>query len=360
MIVRTRIFTTLLFLSLLLEFPLQVLAAINEGGARLVFLSNRDRRNASDRRFDVFLYDLKSLKAENLTKGMTGVVIRSDAQPRINLKKNLVVFISSQDRSFIALDLGTRVFTKVAPVAYEATSYSISPDGEALLYTERVGQTLQVFEVEIAGGTPRNLTKNNYNNFEASYSPDGTQIAFVCTSDGSNSVAVMKRNGSGQRILTNRFGDDRYPRWSPDSRKLVLSSSRSGSTDTEYDLYMIDASGANFTLFHQSKAYNALPVFSPDNSYVAWVTNARGDLHKDIVIKELPGGLLRPLTFEMNGANDHFSIGDGGRIIVFENSTPADSEIWMYDLRTKMMTNVSNHKGRDILPSMDELNQELR
>lgn len=358
---RARIFVAAgLLLILLPEFPTQVLRSADRGETRVVFLSNRDCSTEPGRGFDVFLLDLKNMKTENLTRGLPGLAIRSNSLPKLDTKKNSAIFISYDGRSLVALNIATRTVTKIVNVTYEATSYAVSPDGDALLYVERVDSTLQLLEVDVAGGTPRNLTSNPHNNFEASYSPAGKKIAYVCDADGSNSITVMNRNGKDQKILTNLFGDDRYPHWSPDCKKIIFSSSRSGSTDAEYHLYAIDASGRNLKLFYQSKAFNAFPVYSPDDKYVAFVTNARGGMHKDIMIKELASGLIRTVTHEMNDANDTFSIGDGGRIIVFENSGPLDSEIWMYDVQSKKMKNLSNHQDRDSSPAMDEHSQGSR
>jgi len=340
-----------------LIFVLQEVGAAGGGDTRVVFLSNRDRLERPGREFDIFLLDLASSKSENLTLQLKAVVVRSNSQPRLITRRNSVVFLSFNERALIELNLGTKQVTKITDVAYEATSYTVSPDGNTLLYIERGDSTRQVFEVDLASGVSRNVTRNCYNNFEASYSPDGKRIVYICDKDGSNSIAVMNRDGSEQTILTNRFGDDRYPHWSPDGKKIVFSSSRSGATDAEYHLYTIDANGKNFKLFYQSKAYNSSPVFSPDNKYVAFVSNGRGGMHKDIILKELGSGLVKPITFELNDANGKFAIGDGGKVIVFENSGPIDSEIMLYDVRLKKMKNLTSGKGRDLAPSLGEGHQ---
>lgn len=324
---------------------------------RVVFLSNRDRLTEPGRGFDVMMLDRKSLKTENLTRGMADVVVRSNSQPRLDSRKNLVLFISYLGRSLVALNLETRTVTKIVDIAYEATNYTISPDGETILYVERVDSVLQLLEVDVVGGVPRNLSHNRHNNFEASYSPNGRFITYVCTADGSNSIAVMNRTGSEQKLVTNNFGDDRYPHWSSDSKKIIFSSSRSGTTDAEYHLYTIDAGGGDFKLLYQSKAFNAFPVFSPDNTYVAFVTNGRGGMHKDIVIKNLASGLIRPITFELNDSNERFSICDGGKSIVFENSGPVDSRIMHYDVRSETTKPLTSGKGRNLAPSTGEANQ---
>ena len=256
--------------------PLLLLVVTPASGAgppdtkRIAFLSDRE---SAKRAFDLFLLDPENLTSVNLTGPLKDLVIRSTSRPQFHRDRRSLIFIAYQPLSFIELSLDTRQLRTIVDVSYEATEYELAPDGKALLYTEKVDTSLQLFEVDLDTGVKRNLTRNVHNNIEPSYSHDGRAIVYVCDSDGSRSIAIMNRDGTGQRILTNPFGEDRFPRFSPDDHRVIFSSSRSNVRDGDLHLYLVDREGTNLRLFHQGDAFNDHPFWSPDSSCVAYTSN---------------------------------------------------------------------------------------
>ncbi len=321
----------------------------NRKNKSLVFLSDRDRSN---REFDLYIMDLDTLKPINLTGPIREVSVRSNSLPKLDHIRNSVFFISFNPRSLVELNPVTRTVKKITDIRYEAADYCISPDGNSVVYTEKEGSAVQLFGIDLVRGGKRNLSNNRFNNVEASYSHDGSRVVYVCDQDGSNSIAIMNRDGSNQKVLTNAFGDDRYPKFSPDDATIVFSSSRSGMTDSDYDLFTIDATGGNFTLFHDSNAFDTQPDFFPDNGYVAFVSDARGPSFRDIFLKDLKTGSVNMVTSGLSYFSGNFHIGEDGRFIVFENTGPADSEIYLYEIHGQKMRNITRHPSRDISPSL--------
>lgn len=95
------------------------------------------------------------------------------------------------------------------------------------------------------------------------------------------------------------------------------------------------------------------PSFSPDYRYVAFVSNARGSLHKDNLLKYIDSAHVKMVTYELDGFNENFVIGGNGRFILFENTNLVDSEIMMYDVQSKETKNLTNSKSRDISPVLN-------
>ena len=52
------------------------------------------------------------------------------------------------------------------------------------------------------------------------FSPDGRRIAFTSNREQQGEVYVMNADGSGQKRLTRRAGDDWAPDFSPDGKRL--------------------------------------------------------------------------------------------------------------------------------------------
>jgi dipeptidyl aminopeptidase/acylaminoacyl peptidase len=105
-------------------------------------------------------------------------------------------------------------------------------------------------------------------------SPDGKTVAYVLTTvdlpgnKSSSSIWLAPTDKGQPRQLTNTTKKDRHPRWSPDGRRILFESNRSG----ENQLWMIDVGGgeARQLTTISSEASNA--IWSPDGRNIAFVS----------------------------------------------------------------------------------------
>lgn len=58
------------------------------------------------------------------------------------------------------------------------------------------------------------------------FSADGRRIVFTSNRDQQREIYVMKADGSGQKRLTRRAGDDWAPRFSPDGQRIAFTQLR--------------------------------------------------------------------------------------------------------------------------------------
>ena len=73
---------------------------------------------------------------------------------------------------------------------------------------------------------------------------------------------VVNRDGTNWRDLTDDKYFDRYPRWSPDGKKIAFASDRSGS----YEIWTIEADGTNLRRSLYLSPGTSFPLWSPDGS----------------------------------------------------------------------------------------------
>jgi Tol biopolymer transport system component len=83
-------------------------------------------------------------------------------------------------------------------------------------------------------------------------------------------IAVVNRDGTNWRDLTNDKFFDRYPRWSPDGKKIIFTSDRSG----RYEIWTLDADATNLRqLTFDTTGDTTFPLWSPDGSQILFRTN---------------------------------------------------------------------------------------
>jgi TolB protein len=85
---------------------------------------------------------------------------------------------------------------------------------------------IYVMNADASGGQTR-LTDNTVADFDPTWSPDGTKIAFSSNTDNSDSeIYVMNADGRGVTRLTNNNASDASPSWSPDGERIAFVSDR--------------------------------------------------------------------------------------------------------------------------------------
>ena len=66
--------------------------------------------------------------------------------------------------------------------------------------------------------TPKQLTFRRADDGQPTWSPDGRRLAFKTTQFGSNQLAVINADGTGEALLTRTFRfSEGQPAWSPDA-----------------------------------------------------------------------------------------------------------------------------------------------
>ena len=117
-------------------------------------------------------------------------------------------------------------------------------------------------------GTDRaRLTTDPAEDFDPSWSPDGSRIAFRSHRDGNEEVYVMAADGSQQTNLSQHPTSDYSPAWSPDGTTIAFASDRDGDPN---EIYVMDPDGSNQVRVTDNPGIDEYPTWSPDGARIAF------------------------------------------------------------------------------------------
>jgi Tol biopolymer transport system component len=91
-----------------------------------------------------------------------------------------------------------------------------SPDGTTLLYTKEADAkvtTSDIWIINMDGTNPRRLTSDPAREMDATWSPDGTWLAFVRGQYERPTVVAMRPDGTGETLLTKTGQREGHPCW---------------------------------------------------------------------------------------------------------------------------------------------------
>ena len=109
----------------------------------------------------------------------------------------------------------------------KATGYAAQPQTPAskangkIAFNRYTGEVTAIFTMNTDGSDVKQITDNQYFNFDPAWSPDGTKIAFdTSRNNGDSEIYLMNADGSNQAGFSPpAFGIDAA--WSPDGKKIA-------------------------------------------------------------------------------------------------------------------------------------------
>jgi Tol biopolymer transport system component/tRNA A-37 threonylcarbamoyl transferase component Bud32 len=202
---------------------------------------------------------------------------------------------------------------------------SLSPDGKMLLYSSAAGGNEDVFLLRIGGQNAINLTQNwDGQDTQATFSRDGSQIAFRSSRDGGG-VFVMGATGESVRRVTDRGFN---PTWSPDGQRLAYSTesvmlpyARSGISE----LWIVELSSGRM---QQIQAHDPVqPSWSPHGHRIAYWALTPGGGRRDILTVGVDGG--EPVRVTDGPALDWSPVwSPDGRYLYFSSDRAGSMNLW--------------------------------
>lgn len=153
-----------------------------------------------------------------------------------------------------------------------------SPDGGRILFLSRDGclddrcanHQLDVHVVDADGTDEGDLTNSAADEMSATWSPDGSRIAFVRVLEGDDAeIFVMKADGSGVSQITDTAGSAFLPAWSPDGSSIAFTEI-TDPDNFETRLSLVDVGTQQVRVLTDEEVGGVEATWAPDGSYIAF------------------------------------------------------------------------------------------
>lgn len=263
-------------------------------GDTIYFNSDRDGH------FNLYSYDLSSGRTMEITHQKTWDI----RWPSSDNERTIVYELNGELQ---LLDTTTRKITPISitvpddglarrpariSAANNIESYDLSPKGERALFSARG----DIFTAPIEKGPTRNLTHSSGAHDKwPTWSPDGSQIAFISDLTGEEELYLVSQNGRNPPEQITRGGTAmRYaPVWSADGKRIAFG-------DKDGKLYVVSLSDRKLVQIADSPRGQIRDyVWSPKGDYIAFSMAANGNGFSSVYVWNGTDGKVTRLTDEM-------------------------------------------------------------
>ena len=253
-------------------------------GTRMVFQSERDPSNPF---YQIYVTDLETGDIERVSPGHGKTTCAW-----IHPSGERVLFSSTQD------DPEAR--------SKQKEEIELRESGKQRRYAWDYDNQYEIYAKELSDGTYRRLTNVKGYDAEASYSPDGKLIAFASNRNAFKrklsdreqelfaidpasmiDIFIMNADGSNVRQLTDVFGYDGGPFFSPDGKRICWRRfSENGATA---EVYSMDIDGGDVRRLTSIGAMSWAPYFHPSGDYLVFTTNKHGFANFELYLVRADG-----------------------------------------------------------------------
>ena len=201
-----------------------------------------------------------------------------------------------------------------------------SPNGRGLAYTSYKDGNPDLWFLDFETGHSKIFSNEQGLNIAGGFSPDGSKLLMTLSRGKSPNLYLKEVSGSAPaERLTNHFGADSTPTFSPDARQVAFISDRSGNPQ----IHVLDIPTKKITRLTSLNWCDA-PAWSATGEWIAFAGRVHNKDKMDIFLVDITGGQLRQLTHG-EGSNEDPAWSPDGRFLAFSSTRGGRSQIWVMD-----------------------------
>lgn len=231
------------------------------------------------------------------------------------------------------------------PFGDQATGLDVAPSGR-LVYVRRLRDTgLWSLDLEDPSGgvTGFPALESSLDEHTPHFSPDGRRLVFASTRSGTEELWIADVDGSNPRKMTSMGGPlCANPQWSPDGRQVLFNSVRAGSSD----LYLLDPETASLRRLTSDPGWEDQPRWSRDGRWIYFSARAEGQSRNEIWKIAPDGGQAAQVT--TNGGTTAEEAYDG-RALYVARVQRSDTTLWRVPLdggpETRLAADLADNLG---------------
>lgn len=173
-------------------------------------------------------------------------------------------------------------------------------------------------------------------------SPDGRRLVVNSNRSGFADLWTLPAEGGEMQALTADPAPDWKPSWSPDGSEIAFYSNRSGSRD----IFVIPSDGGPVRQLTTHPGGDIMPAWSPDGQYITYVTVQEGNY--DIWVMSATGENQKRLT-DFGGVDNVPAWSPDGKSIAMASGRAGDvtlgTHIWLLDASSGEVERLTERVG---------------
>lgn len=215
-------------------------------------------------------------------------------------------------------------------------SLDVSPDGSTLVF-DFLGD---LYTLPITGGTPTQITSGMQFDSQPRFSPDGKKIVYTSDKSGGEGVWIIDLATKEDKSITSGK-TDRYqsPEWTPDGDYIIASKAGMRSGTLKLWMYHVDG-GTGTKLMDEPEGLKMTgAAFGNDNRYI-WFSQRNGDWQYNAIFPQYQIGRYDRETGKRETMSFRFgsairpTLSPDGKWLVYGTRHEAQTGLVIRDLRT--------------------------